>query len=80
VLRHVCKRLPAATDRLSDAVTLDERAEAGVAQQLGALVPELDASASTAAEAESAEDENGDTAGEQASADQSGGGDQKEQA
>lgn len=81
VLRHVCKRLPAATDRLGDAVALDERAEAGVAQQLGALVPELDASASTAAEAERAEDENGDTAEDQSSsADQPGGGDQKEQA
>ena len=39
-LRHNCKKLPASVDRLQQAAALDERAESGIAQQLGALAPE----------------------------------------
>lgn len=40
-LRHLCKRLPASIDRLQTAAALDERAEGGFAQDLGALAPEV---------------------------------------
>ena len=41
VLRHTCKRLPASVDKIAAAVALDERADAGIPQGLGALAPEL---------------------------------------
>ena len=80
VLRHVCKRLPASIDRVKNAVALDERADAGVSQGLGALVPELEAQAASVENGAEDQGANGDTAGEQASADEQGGGDHKEQA
>lgn len=40
-LRHNTKKLPASIDRLQVASALDERAESGIAQELGALAPEV---------------------------------------
>lgn len=41
VLRHVCKRLPASIEKVATAVALDERADAGVPQELRVFAPEL---------------------------------------
>ena len=41
VLRHLTKRLPASVERLQVAAALDERAAAGLGQDLGFLVPEI---------------------------------------
>ncbi len=41
VLRHVCKRLPASIERVATAVALDERADAGIPQELRVFAPEL---------------------------------------
>lgn len=61
VLRHVCKRLPASVEKVHRAVAYDERADAGISQEFGALAPELpELPASQPATDDESDGDNGD--------------------
>ena len=78
VLRHVCKRLPASIEKIAQAVALDERADAGIPQDLRVFAPELPELPAGAIEAEKVDDEPKDDAESDGPASESGGGAQEQ--
>lgn len=77
VLRHVCKRLPASIEKIAQAVALDERADAGIPQDLRVFAPELPELPAGAIEGQVA-DEQDDDAEPDVPASESGGGAQEQ--
>lgn len=79
VLRHVCKLLPTSIEKLPDAVALDERADAGIPQDLRVFAPELPEIPAGALPVDQGDDEPKDDDESEGPASESGG-DAQEQA